>query len=135
MKRRSSGWKRSPKRTQSARDRFEIESLLVSYAPLFEDMNSRLRCHSKQVLLEAANLYSRVNGINAPTRICSRQRPALVCWFIENAPEFPRGLDPSVLNPAAHTHLTPTAEPTLPPEEFPVFSDYEDQWEDFFETT
>jgi hypothetical protein len=94
---------------------------------MFLCMQNRLRPYSKETLLGPLKAMCESNGIRLPGRLCHRNKKALVCFFCEYFPDFPKGFPPSfnsanwdVPKPAtpddhAKAHEPVSAAPPVPP--------------------
>jgi hypothetical protein len=81
----------TPVTKQTQRDRIERNARMHLWAPLYADMEHRLKPFAKRTLLDAAESMHRTRGIPWPDRICYRSRQPLICHYCEHFPDFPLG--------------------------------------------
>jgi hypothetical protein len=74
-------------------------------------MANLLKSYYKTQLILVANSYADANGLERPDRVTHRNKNAMVCWFVLNAPDFPLGFPPI---PTGNRRSVPAAASVVP---------------------
>jgi hypothetical protein len=80
-----------PVTKQTKRDHIEGDRRMNDCAPLYTEMEERLKPFAKKALLDAAESMHKTRAVPWPDRICYRCRQPLVCHYCKFFPDFPLG--------------------------------------------